>query len=639
VETPDVAPPTQVTVLGWAYVPRDTVTAVVVTVDDEPAALARLGLPAPDVAATRGSEDALLSGWAVEVDLSAYPAQRVVVGATATTASGLAEALTPRTVAVGDGVSGDHLSLQVSESSVPDVLFLTGTTATGQLPSRVEIIVDGQPAGPARLLTGRTPNLAAQECVQARVAGFTHVVQRPPAAPGAKTSIAAVVHMLGGTTTRIGPIGNPVPDAPPPPTELSALRARVLQRISAPSSQRVPRVRLLVVTHALTLGGGEFFLLELLQGLLTRTTDVSCVVVAPRDGPLRSRLEALGATVHLAGPYPVDSPAGYESRLADLAALARYHASNVAIVNTVGASIGADLAGMLSIPYVWAIHESFRPELFWAEAHGPKGYDPYIRARSMEGLHAANGLVFEADATKALFADAAGADRVATFRYGIGLPEIDAFRGSRRRRPSSGDVELLNVGVFQPRKAQTRLVLAFSRLADEYPRARLIMVGAGGDEYTRDVRDLVRRLRLGDRIRLVPVTDDLYSWYERADALVSASDIESLPRSVLEAMAFDVPIVAADVYGMSEVITDGDDGILVPARDLEGLVDGLRRFLSLDSRGRAALGRAGGRRVRSMFSSDHVAVWEGILRALVDDPALSLAAALERHGDRARGAG
>jgi glycosyltransferase involved in cell wall biosynthesis len=149
----------------------------------------------------------------------------------------------------------------------------------------------------------------------------------------------------------------------------------------------------------------------------------------------------------------------------------------------------------------------------------------------------------------------------------------------------------------------------------------------------------VRRLRLGDRIRLVPVTDELYSWYERADALVSASDIESLPRSVLEAMAFDVPIVAADVYGLSEVITDGLDGILVPARDLDGLVDGLRRFLALDSRRRAALGRAGGRRVRSMFSIDHVALWEGVLRALVDEPAMTLAAAVEQHGGRARGAG
>jgi glycosyltransferase involved in cell wall biosynthesis len=639
VETPDVAPPTQVTVLGWAYVPHDPVTAVVVSVDDEPAALARLGLPAPDVATTRGSEDALLSGWAAEVDLSAYPAQRVVVGATATTARGLAEALTPHTVVVGDGVSGDHLSLQVSESSAPDVLFLTGTTATAQLPSRVEIIVDGRPAGPARLLTGPTPDLGSQQCVQARVAGFTHVVQRPPTAPGARTSIEAVVQMLDGTTIRIGPIGNPAPDATPTPTEVPALRARVLQRVSAPPPQRAPRVRLLVVTHALTLGGGEFFLLELLHGLLTRATDFSCVVVAPRDGPLRSRLEALGATVHLAGQYPVDSPAGYESRLADLAALARYHGSNVAIVNTVGASIGADLAAMLSIPYVWAIHESFRPELFWAEAYGPKGYDPYIRARSMEALGTANGLVFEADATKALFADAASADRLATFRYGIGLAEIDSFRSSRGRRRRGGEIELLNVGVFQPRKAQTRLALAFSRIADEYPKARLSMVGAGDDAYTRDVRDLVRRLRLGDRIRLVPVTDDLYSWYERADALVSASDIESLPRSVLEAMAFDVPIVAADVYGISEVITDGDDGILVSARDLGGLVAGLRRFLELDSRQRAALGRAGGHRVRSMFSSDHVAVWEGVLGALVDDPTMSLAAALERHGERKGGAG
>jgi glycosyltransferase involved in cell wall biosynthesis len=649
VETPDEAAPGEVTVLGWAHVPNDPVGSVVVTIDGRPAALARLGLLAPDVGRARRSREAGWSGWAAAVDLSQYPAQRVVIGAIATTVGGLAEVLTPRFVQVGhagpeEQLPEEHLSVKALALAAPDVLFLSGVTATRLLPSRVEIIIDGHPAGRARLLAGLTPELESLSCVQAPIAGFTHLVERQNAVPGTENRVEAVVTMIDGTVRRIGPIVARVPERRVPPPDASTLRARVVERARDAPTRRVPKLRLLVVTHSLTLGGGQLFLFELLRGLIP-APDVSCVVVAPCDGPLRTQFEALGATVHLVGEYPVDSPAAYESRLVDLVGLARYHGSNVAIVNTLGASIGADLACILAIPYVWAVHESFRPPLFWAEAFGPEGYD-HVRARGIDAIRNANAMVFEADATRQLFEDYADPERLITLPYGIGLTEIDDFRNSSAARgvPARGDgsVELLVVGTFEPRKAQARVALAFSRVADEFPETKLIMVGAGDDAYTRGVRDVVRRLHLGDRIRLVPVTGDLYEWYSRADVLVSASDIESLPRSVLEAMAFDVPVIAASVFGLPEIITDGADGLLMEPRDVDGLVTGLRRVLELEPGQRAALGRAGGKRVRTQFGSvDYIDVWARLLHALVDDPQARPAAALESSGRSSptRGAG
>jgi glycosyltransferase involved in cell wall biosynthesis len=77
-----------------------------------------------------------------------------------------------------------------------------------------------------------------------------------------------------------------------------------------------------------------------------------------------------------------------------------------------------------------------------------------------------------------------------------------------------------------------------------------------------------------------------------ADLLVCASDVESLPRTVLEAMAWETPVLATDVFGLPELITDGETGWLCQPRDLEALAEGLDRALSSSPEERAAVARA-----------------------------------------------
>ncbi len=70
---------------------------------------------------------------------------------------------------------------------------------------------------------------------------------------------------------------------------------------------------------------------------------------------------------------------------------------------------------------------------------------------------------------------------------------------------------------------------------------------------------------LGGRIRLAPMTDDLTPWYRAADVLVSVSDVESMPRSAIQAMACGTPVLAAAVYGVSELVEDGFTGWIFEA--------------------------------------------------------------------------
>jgi glycosyltransferase involved in cell wall biosynthesis len=90
-----------------------------------------------------------------------------------------------------------------------------------------------------------------------------------------------------------------------------------------------------------------------------------------------------------------------------------------------------------------------------------------------------------------------------------------------------------------------------------------------------------------DRVRIEPVTSEVRPSYANASLLVCASDVESLPRSILEAMALGVPVLGTNIFGVPDLITDGHTGWLCEPRDVRALADALDRVLALDEHERA----------------------------------------------------
>ena len=64
------------------------------------------------------------------------------------------------------------------------------------------------------------------------------------------------------------------------------------------------------------------------------------------------------------------------------------------------------------------------------------------------------------------------------------------------------------------------------------------------------------RARTPDRVVIMPLTSNPYGWHVAADLLVCASDNESLPRVILEAMPFGTLVVSTDVFGSPESVED-----------------------------------------------------------------------------------
>ena len=134
----------------------------------------------------------------------------------------------------------------------------------------------------------------------------------------------------------------------------------------------------------------------------------------------------------------------------------------------------------------------------------------------------------------------------------------------------------------------TRLVLAVGRLVEqknhalaihaiaEVPDAVLAIAGAGAlrDELER----LAEETGVADRVRFLGMRPDARALMGAADVVVLPSRWEGLPLSALEALASGTPLVATDVRGLRELVSDGENALLVP-EDAHALATAVRRVL------------------------------------------------------------
>lgn len=457
-------------------------------------------------------------------------------------------------------------------------------------PARVEVWLGERALGRARVGLPRPDIEALTGDPLAGVSGFELTADfAEDELKAGETVVRAVATSIHGERHELPPVTVTVPPAseeespslaPPPP------------RTSRPSAGGGRRV--LVSTHQLNLGGAQLYLLDLLREMVKQNL-VQATVVSALDGVVREDLEELGIPVHIASPVALDDLSSHVGRIEELTAWAADRDFEAVLVNTATAHsfAGAEVARELGIPVIWAIHESFPPAVLWGALDRP------IRRRAEEALSGAALAIFEADATRRIFEPLIGEGRGLVLPYGLDLEPIEATRAgfdrvaARRQAGIPQDAEVvLCVGTIEPRKAQLSLAQAFGSIAARHPRAKLVFVGARDDADSDALRAFVEASDLGDRIELIPVTPDVLPWYALADLLVCASDIESLPRTVLEAMALETPVLATSVFGLPELIDDGETGWLCEPRDMQSLAGALDRVLNSSQEERERIGRA-----------------------------------------------
>lgn len=160
-----------------------------------------------------------------------------------------------------------------------------------------------------------------------------------------------------------------------------------------------------------------------------------------------------------------------------------------------------------------------------------------------------------------------------------------------------GEVLLVCLAGLTQTKRIDVLLEALAGMDREIPWRCLIL---GDGELRGELEQRALHLKLGARVTFLGFQSDVRGFLRAADVFVLTSDVEGLPLSVLEAMACGVPCVATNVGGVSEVITDGVDGFVVPPGDA-GQVGRALTELIRQPQLRRAMAEAARRRVQASF--------------------------------------
>jgi glycosyltransferase involved in cell wall biosynthesis len=177
---------------------------------------------------------------------------------------------------------------------------------------------------------------------------------------------------------------------------------------------------------------------------------------------------------------------------------------------------------------------------------------------------------------------------------------------------SAPELRIISIGELRWLKGHEYALHAVHELIESGVPATLDLVGPEPDpalaerSERRRLQAVIERLKLGDHVRLHPRLRfaEVRDLLRTSDVLLHMSLSEGLSVAVLEAMACALPVVVADAGGLTEAVTDGIHGFVVPLRSPTVAADALRR-LHNDPILRQRLGTAARDRVLDRFTLEH----------------------------------
>ncbi len=201
-------------------------------------------------------------------------------------------------------------------------------------------------------------------------------------------------------------------------------------------------------------------------------------------------------------------------------------------------------------------------------------------------------------------------------RYGVDTAEIrreSEHRAGERRRLGVGDDEILigTVANLRATKGYPDLLVAAREVVSRDDRVRFVAVGRGPLEH--ELGEQRDRLGLGDRFRFLGFAPDAVRIMSAFDVFCLPSHHEGLPIALMEALALGLPVVATRVGGVAEIVTDGEDAVLVPPHQPVRLAEVLLA-LTRDPARRASMAHAARARSETFDAPHAVQAVEAVYR-------------------------
>lgn len=214
-----------------------------------------------------------------------------------------------------------------------------------------------------------------------------------------------------------------------------------------------------------------------------------------------------------------------------------------------------------------------------------------------------------------------GVDMAKFRREAVNAARLASLRKAWRIEEPGGPLILLPgrlTGWKGQREAIRAAALLAKRTAEDW---RLLFVGdhQGRLDYVAELHDMIAAEGLDGRVRLVGHCDDMPAALALADIVIAPSnEPEAFGRVAAEAGAMGAPAVGSSIGAQSEIIVDGETGLIVPPRDPEALAAAMARLLEMGEAGRNQMGAKALARVCERFTTSALqkatlSVYEGLM--------------------------
>jgi glycosyltransferase involved in cell wall biosynthesis len=190
---------------------------------------------------------------------------------------------------------------------------------------------------------------------------------------------------------------------------------------------------------------------------------------------------------------------------------------------------------------------------------------------------------------------------VETIYNGIDVADWDA--ASLPAKPAGAPV-ITTVGNIRRVKGHDVFIKAAASIVAQFPQVTFNIAGdVLESDYFAELQSLTGHLNLSNHFHFVGGVANLREYLSTADIFVLPSRSEGFSNAIVEAMAASLPVVATNVGGNAEAVTDGISGLIVPPDDPTALAAAITRLLSDPDKARE-MGAAGKKLASEKFTTD-----------------------------------
>jgi glycosyltransferase involved in cell wall biosynthesis len=358
-------------------------------------------------------------------------------------------------------------------------------------------------------------------------------------------------------------------------------------------------VKILHLISTLSAGGAELHLLTLCRYL--KRHGVELVVACLREQVKGSRLLRPDFEKENIRVVNLQADSRYDwrflGRLAHLLKVERPHILHTHLPR-------ADIAAAL-------IQRLTRSAVFLCSVHGiyrDRWFGPWTAPLMRQAYRETERVIAISSAVKNWLSQEFGVpdDKVTVIHYGI-EPERFAYP----KMDSSGMWELIgqkiigSMGRLEVGKGFDCLIRAMPLVQRYVPHALLLIAGYDPSGYGQTLQALVGKLELNERVRLVGFQSDVPPFLSALDVFAFASWSEGFGQVITEAMAAGKPVVASRLAPLTEIVVNGETGLLVDPNDPEAFADAMVWLLTHPEEAQQ-MGRRGRERAYSHFSADRM---------------------------------